>query len=295
MGLNAALDVVLGLVLTYLALSLLCTIVNEMVATVLGWRSQSLAASLVQLVDAPSLRTAFYEHGLISGTPSAPGTAGGGKAQRPSYIAGDTYAMAVLASLDVSKPFPTLGDIQDAVVKLPKSHIRDSLLAHIGNAQGDMNRLRNGIAVGFDHAMDRLSGAYKRKLKLVNFGVGMLLALALNVDTVRIADVLWHDTALRQEMISLAPSLRGIDPTQVADPQLRMAGMRTMEESLRPLPLGWQLEAGRHFDAVAVLYKAAGLLLTTLAISLGASFWFDALSKLVNLRGTGPKPERTAQ
>jgi hypothetical protein len=59
MGLNAALDVVLGLVLTYFALSLLCTIVNEMVATVLGWRSQSLAAGLAQLVDAPSLRTAF--------------------------------------------------------------------------------------------------------------------------------------------------------------------------------------------------------------------------------------------
>jgi hypothetical protein len=160
-----------------------------------------------------------------------------------------------------------------------------------------MSRLRNGIAVGFDHAMDRLSGAYKRKLKLVTFGVGALLALALNVDTVRIANVLWHDSALRQEMISLAPSLRVVDPTQVAgaDPQLRLAGLRTLEESLRPLPLGWQQEAGRHFDAVAVLYKAAGLLLTTLAISLGASFWFDALSKLVNLRGTGPKPERTAQ
>jgi hypothetical protein len=205
--------------------------------------------------------------------------------------------MAVLGILDVSKPFPTMGDIQDAVVKLPKSHIRDSLLAHIGNAQGDMNRLRNGIAVGFDHAMDRPSGAYKRKLKLVTFGVGMLLALALNVDTVRIADVLWHDTALRQEMISLAPSLRGSGAPQAAgsNTQLQLSGLRTMEESLRPLPLGWQLEAGRHFDALAVLYKAVGLLLTTLAVSLGASFWFDALSKLVNLRGTGPKPERTAQ
>jgi hypothetical protein len=296
MGFNAALDVVSGLVLTYLALSVLCTIVNELAATVLGWRAQSLAGSLVQIIDAPALRQAFYGHGLISGAPSAPDATGGAAVQHPSYIAGETFAMAVLGSLDTTKPLPAMVDIQDAVLRLPASHIRDSLLAQIGSAQGDMDRLRTHIAVGFDRAMDRLSGAYKRKLKVVTLATGLVLAVALNVDTIRIAEVLWHDTAIRQELVSLAPTLSDLGTGQADDgasPQARLSGIRTMEEVLRPLPLGWDADAFKSLGLVAALYKAVGLLLTALALSLGAPFWFDLLSKLINLRGTGRKPERT--
>jgi hypothetical protein len=39
--------------------------------------------------------------------------------------------------------------------------------------------------------------------------------------------------------------------------------------------------------------KLAGLLLTIIALSLGASFWFDRLKELMNLRGTGKSPEET--
>jgi hypothetical protein len=33
-----------------------------------------------------------------------------------------------------------------------------------------------------------------------------------------------------------------------------------------------------------------GLLITAAAISLGAPFWFDILSKAVNIRAAGPNP-----
>ncbi|MEM1221017.1 MAG: hypothetical protein AAGH79_18995, partial [Bacteroidota bacterium] len=36
--------------------------------------------------------------------------------------------------------------------------------------------------------------------------------------------------------------------------------------------------------------KVFGWLITSLAISLGAPFWFDLLRKLVNIRGTGGVP-----
>jgi hypothetical protein len=40
------------------------------------------------------------------------------------------------------------------------------------------------------------------------------------------------------------------------------------------------------------LYKIIGLFATGLALSLGAPFWFDTLSKFMNIRGAGAKPER---
>ena len=41
-----------------------------------------------------------------------------------------------------------------------------------------------------------------------------------------------------------------------------------------------------------VLDKIFGLFATGLALSLGAPFWFDTLSKFANIRAAGVKPER---
>ena len=41
-----------------------------------------------------------------------------------------------------------------------------------------------------------------------------------------------------------------------------------------------------------VVEKFAGWFATGLALSLGAPFWFDLLSKFMNLRGAGVKPDR---
>ena len=42
------------------------------------------------------------------------------------------------------------------------------------------------------------------------------------------------------------------------------------------------------------LYKTLGLLITAIAVSLGAPFWFEMLNKLVNLRMSGKLPAETA-
>jgi hypothetical protein len=40
-----------------------------------------------------------------------------------------------------------------------------------------------------------------------------------------------------------------------------------------------------------ILYRLPGWLITTLAITLGAPFWFDMLNKVINIRNAGLKPE----
>lgn len=69
----------------------------------------------------------------------------------------------------------------------------------------------------------------------------------------------------------------------------RIAEIRSSLDSIRTfgVPLGWH----GPVTLGAVLLALPGLLLTTLAVSLGAPFWFDMLNKVVNIRSSGRAPE----
>ncbi len=62
-------------------------------------------------------------------------------------------------------------------------------------------------------------------------------------------------------------------------------------ESVRsPLGLGWDGVDIRTMGAYELVTKLLGFLLTALAVSLGAPFWFDLLRKMVNIRSSGNRP-----
>jgi hypothetical protein len=308
MGWGAALDTAIGLVLTYVVLSLVCTVVNEYIATWLNLRAKTLASSLESLLDVPMLKADFFNHGLIDGAKS---TSGGGLG---SYLPGRNFAMALFGALDPTKPIPGFADIKQAVGNLPDSNIRDALLAHLATAEGDVEQLRDSVAQWYDEAMDRLSGVYKRKLKVIAICVGLGVAVILNADTVAVTRALWTDDALRTQMADAANALAK-DPdflAAVTKAKQEQAGgtaevggsavvqaFRGAQDQLRPLPLGWPYflhpADGAALGTLDWFSKAVGLALTALALSLGAPFWFDLLAKFMNIRGAGPKPKPTAE
>jgi hypothetical protein len=67
-------------------------------------------------------------------------------------------------------------------------------------------------------------------------------------------------------------------------------GWRWTHDAAQPqsLPVWWS--GGPHARTFALVAKLVGLLLTALALMLGAPFWFDALSKIARLRATGAPP-----
>jgi hypothetical protein len=56
MGLSGFVDIAIGLILMYLVLSLVCTTVNELIATGLKWRAKDLEKTLTHTIDDPSSR-----------------------------------------------------------------------------------------------------------------------------------------------------------------------------------------------------------------------------------------------
>jgi hypothetical protein len=311
MDTNAILDIAIGLVLMYLVLSLVCTSLNEMISTAASLRASTLRKSLQSIVDDPAVRSVFYGHGLIQGsfapsakTPSAPAQATTNKGH-PDYLSGATFAVALLDSLDASPQAKVMSfdDIRTAAEALPASNVRDLLVSNLALADKKIDTLRTNLATSFDHMMDRTSGEYKRWLKLISLGVGLAVAIALNADSIQVGKALWNDAALRTQMAQSAQAIVSANgcptapssstpstPTSTAGDAV--SKIQCAESTLRPLPVGWTLPMSDPTPGF-VLQKIAGLLMTAIALSLGAPFWFDLLSKFMQVRGTGQKPDRT--
>ena len=342
---NAAIDIAIGLVLMYLVLSLMATVLNEMVASAMKWRAATLQSAILSIIDDPTLRADFYDHGVIDGTKDAVGG-------HTSYLSGRAFATALLGSVDPTKPVPEFSDVEQAIKQMPDCNIRDVLLSHVATAQGDLTAFRNEVAKYFDSAMDRVSGVYQRKLKLLSLIIAAVVAIVLNADTLQVGRALWRDSSLRAQIVQTADTMLKSAPpgvvqnedapknrqahapvstqaprdtmdrhevsktptgaSQSSQPQILanegtvgaasdpIRTLQNLDERLRPLPIGWslsglqQLTSGSSLDAAGRLgMKLIGLLLTALAVSLGAPFWFDTLSKFMNVRGAGEKPKRT--
>jgi hypothetical protein len=309
---NAVLDIAIGLVLMYLVLSLMGTVLNEYVATLRGLRASTLRTAMESILDNPTLRADFYNHGLIDGLNQATG-------DHASYFSGQTFAMALVGSLDVTKPLPSFADVKTAIENLPDCNIRDAMLSQLTKANGDLDKLRDGFANYFDASMDRVSGIYKRKLKLISFLVGCVIVVVLNADSINVGKALWSDTSLRAQMVdnakeflktnttlttgtadktTTAPATE--DPAKFGEKTAQFAkSLDKLDSSIRPLPIGWKLSYFPDWFSWAALWwvitKTIGLVITVLAVSLGAPFWFDMLSNFMNMRGSGAKPQSTTQ
>jgi hypothetical protein len=156
----------------------------------------------------------------------------------------------------------------------------------VARAGGNINRIRDDIATWFDTGMDRVAGVYKRKTQLWGFVIAMLLAIALNVDTVKIAQTLWHQPMVIKDLPPLGLT---------ATPQQALDAMKDLS-----LPFGWDDTAFHDLNLASSpaanehwgrnwLFAVVGWLITAVATLFGAPFWFDALQKFVQLRGAGSK------
>lgn len=291
---NAVLDIAIGLVLMYLVLSLMGTVINEFISTAISLRSRTLKSAIQRLLDDSKLHAAFYDHGLIDGAKKTSGD--------PSYLTGQTFAMAIIGSLNPGISVPGIADVKKAIDDLDvKSNIRDALQAQAAKAGDDLTKLRDGIANYFDASMDRVSGNYKRYLKWISLGVGFLIVLALNADSINVGAALWSDSSLRAQMLATSQSVVSAKMPNTTLDNLDSAKLRDtlkdLEKDVRPLPVGWKASDLVGPSTLGGIWywlkKLFGLAVTALAISLGAPFWFDLLSKIMNVRGTGAKPEST--
>ena len=296
---STTLDVVIGLIFVYLLLAIICTNVNEWIAGVFNLRARNLAGAIRQLLDkqpgaAGALEDGnwflqqFYNHPLIVAL-CEPGKS---KAH-PAYISARIFATAVMDIATPQKPGPiTFEDLQTGIDSLPPGEVKKSLLAVIQTAGNDIHQAQVNIQSWYEDTMQRVSGWYKKKTQLWTVIVASLLVLCANADTMQITKALWQDPTLRAQMVEQARHRTEAPQNAAGDSpnQNRFKPVTRDDVSELGGVVGWS-----HHETVHGFFPWAdrllGWLLSIVAVSLGAPFWFDLLNKFMRVRNGGDAPE----
>ena len=141
--------------------------------------------------------------------------------------------------------------------------------------------LRREIADWFDEGMNRVSGWYRRKAQGYIFVIGAIVAISANASTVHVVRDLWEDDALRYALAQQAVAVAGNAETTPDT-------LQVPDDLLASFPLGWEGVSDWGWGGWGT--HLLGWLFTAAAVSLGAPFWFDLLSRVAKLRGTGGRP-----
>lgn len=313
-----SLDVMIGIITVYLIFALACTAIVEAVSAWFGVRSKNLEAALKEFLHGNvtpgnSFADAFFAHPIVQ--PLSKDSDG-----RPSYINPETVGL-VVAGLIYAKEGAS--SLKQAVDNLPgttqDNRIKGLLDALQSEAREDVAAFRKLIENHYDATMDRASGWYKRYTQNAAIIISAVLVILANVDTISLANSLSSNPTGRAKMVEIAqqqlnaaketekqavekpgaPAANsGSGVTAPSDP-LKETKDRTenaakalaaanAELSSAGIQLGWKGPYPKN--PCDWLSKIIGLLISILAVSLGAPFWFDMLNRVMQIRAAGVSP-----
>jgi hypothetical protein len=230
----------------------------------------------------------------------------------PAYISAESISEAIIDLLvPNSAGDTTMTEIQKGIKALPgwMPTFKESLQALANNAGKDIDLFRTSVENWYDDHMGRVSGWYKRHVAKITIVIGAILVLLLNINTLTIGRTLYSNSVVRTAVSTVAAKTTSCPADQ--SKQTCLADLQTQLSAATQagLPIGWGTVAdcaapdthcnlldqrgifsrhgGSPWQFVLVL---VGFLITIIALTPGARFWFDLLSRLGSLRSTGPKP-----
>src|SRR5579872_2247767 len=292
---SQVLEVVIGLTLIYLVLSIGCSGIKEVIAALFSLRAKTLEKGVRNMLkNGPNDYTAqLFAHPLIQATAPDEG-------QKPSYISARMFSAAlfdVIAPASAGQP-RTIESLRASVSQIPDAKLRATLLNMIDSANGDIDAARLKVEHWFDDTMARVTGWYKRMAQKIIFAVGLILCAAVNADTLMVVKELWSDQALRSAMVAQAS--QKTQSTSAAELAAQKDSLQQVAEEIRDVnapPIGWSRNSRDSKDirlwpdtVGGQALKVLGILLSSFAIVMGAPFWFDMLNNVINLRLSGNPP-----
>lgn len=307
---STVLEVVIGVIFVYLLLSILCTSANEWVAALTRRRGEMLRKGIRQILENQKISDdgntnaflqEFYKHPLIANLKH--------DKNHPAYIAPRTFVAVVTDLLTAAKPGSVeFTDFEIGVKELPEGDVKKAILALVQRSNKNFETVQLAVEGWFNDAMDRVNGWYKRRTQLWTVIIALVLTLVANANTIEIVKKLNRDPVLRSAVVEEAkvraqkprPTISveykdEDDPTNPTITRNEGNQLSQNEVDLLGQTLGWRDNVfydanGKAWGWRTWLERLIGWLLTLLAISLGAPFWFDILNKIVNIRFAGKSP-----
>ncbi|MGB7441869.1 MAG: hypothetical protein WA919_12430 [Coleofasciculaceae cyanobacterium] len=323
MNIFAVLDVAIGLLLIYLVLGLLASEIQELIATVLEWRAKHLRESIVNLLQG-ELTEELYKTPLLKSLNQKRSQQA--KSVGPSYIPSEVFSTALLEILKDKSLIDkykfdvgALETLEEFIGNVENSQLSEELKYNLTalarkakskaqNTKEQVQQLEREIANWFDSSMARVSGVYTRNAKGVALLIGLVIALAANADTVYIVKSLANEQTIRSTVTQVAdqivaPNSEALSCLNAAENKEQALKCTTdirdevnlILNDISPLPIGWNLSEPFKkqfgiFNFQSLGEALIGWILSGVAIAMGAPFWFEILSKVINVRNAGKKP-----
>ena len=267
-----SLDVFVSLITVYIVLALTVSALTEIITRLVGLRSIGLKSGIRGILQDPNVRDLtdetkrFWNSGIIkSATDGDPS---------PNSLDALTFATATLvtAGLDVSR---NAGQAKTMIANAPiNAHLKDVLTGLADRSLSRGTTLHDELAQHFDATMEKIARWYRHWTQGIAFVLAVVFTIYVNANTL---DLLHQLTAHPESRLELAK----IQSSQAADPAERaraMSNLNDLDTIITSDTLsGKALRPGITEDP---LHALVGLLITILAVSLGAPFWFDVLGRI---------------
>ncbi|OKH12734.1 hypothetical protein [[Limnothrix rosea] IAM M-220] len=204
--------------------------------------------------------------------------------------------------------------------------IADQTQAKIDDVEASLTEFKRGVEDWFNKGMTRANGVYKRNAKGFAFILGVLIAVSANVDTFYVVNQLSQDSVLREMIATQASNIN----FEAGTPEDRAALQNPNSPEIEDLdlPIGWSPDNQsqqtlyrlgikeakedqyqtvdpttgeakvQNIEKFSLLKRSLGWvkqclgwLISGIAISMGAPFWFELLNKVVDVKNTGGTAE----
>jgi hypothetical protein len=306
-----SIDVLIGLAVIMLALSMAVTMITQFVTTILNSRGRHLKRGLVDLLGQvdPALRSevagriaeAVLTHPLISASGRRLGSVVhreeltmllldlAGPEGRLENDAKQTLRSA-LARNGIADPEGTLQKVRALSLQLEAGN--PLLAASVRHTMAILQEARVDYTAKinnwFDATIDRVAQRFTASTRAITFAGALLVAALLQVDTVNLVNRLAADDTLRQAFVAQAAAAYGSatpSPPAAGGAETQSGGIEReylaflAENGVIAIP-----QSGRDWAQRWSVVNLGGVLVTSLLLSLGAPFWYNALGKLLQLR-----------
>lgn len=299
-------EVIVALCLVYLTYSLLTSILVEVIDTLVNLRGRSLRRSLKRMLqDEPKrgerVSSWFYFGGkskdLVNAFYSHPSIKCLGKNRwykSPSNIPDSTFSKVLIAvlsgnSIRVDKTIVEQNILPPASAESasPTIDIDPETKHQLGllyEASGrDLAVFKQELENWFNNVMSASTDWYKKFTARIAFVCGLTIAIWMNVDTLHIGSQLIENTAEREELIAMVDTKK-LDPSKEFNAEL-VGKVNTKILS----SFGTGICNQENFTESRI-NAIIGWLITALAISFGAPFWFDLLNKFMRFKAAAGTP-----
>lgn len=302
------LNLIIGLFFVYLILSMLSSGIKEAISGWLRLRGKMLEKAIEQMLDNTSpegeldstVFKAFKDNQWFQSLERTKLTWVQSMMpvrKFPSYIKEGTFIAILLQALGSAAETQK---VEDTLKTLKDGPLKTFLSKALNDAEGDISKFQKTLENWYTSTMAEVTTWYKHRSHTILFVIGFILASVLNADTFAIYHKLSKDPQVADQIADLADSFIS-NRASVTSDTLSASRLNTQVDSIStqltqlitqdlaqvstPLGLGWHKNDLLKITNINwLLMKLLGLLITSFALAMGASFWFNLLKNLLSWR-----------